>query len=274
MLELHCHTTCSDGVLTPTQLVQAAHQAGVRAIAITDHDTISGWEEASAASQALPIEIVPGIELSTIWNGRSLHLLGFYPDPVRLQEPLKERVAERWRRAQRMADKLGDLGYPITLPEPTSAMVPGRPHIANLLREAGYVKTVQDAFDRWLKEGKAAYVPYEKFTAIEGIELLRSCGAVPVWAHPYLFQAGTVEALLPTFVEAGLMGLEVYHPTHTPRQQLQLVEWCDRYNLLKTGGSDYHGSTNPNEPAYPDLNHFQVPYDLLLPIQKAAQSRL
>jgi 3',5'-nucleoside bisphosphate phosphatase len=269
MLELHCHTTHSDGTLSPSALIRKAHHAGVKAIAITDHDTMAGWEEAIAAAKPFGLEVVPGIELSTVWNGRSLHILGFYPNPEKLRSPLQERIAGRWRRAQSMVDKLRELGYSIDLPR-SGTLTPGRPHIAKALVNAGYVKTPQDAFDRWLGEDRPAYVPYEKFTAIEGIHLLRECGAVPVWAHPYLFRGGVVADILPEFVEAGLMGLEVYHPSHSPHQQTKLQELCDRYDLLMTGGSDYHGPANPGEESYPDLNHFRIPYRLLTPLKQAA----
>lgn len=263
MLELHCHTTFSDGTLTPTQLVQQAIAAGVTGLAVTDHDTIAGWDEAFQAAQDTTVEIVPGLELSTVWGGRSLHILGYYPNPTQLLEPLTERVNGRKRRAQAMADKLADLGYPITLPQDFGAMAPGRPLIAKALVQAGYVSRPQEAFERWLGEDGPAYVAYEKFTAIAGIELLRQCGAVPVWAHPFLWRGGSVEATLPTLVEAGLLGVEVYHPSHTPRDQRRLLAWCDRYDLIATGGTDYHGP-NPET----RLNQYHLPQDLLIELQE------
>lgn len=241
MLELHCHTTFSDGTLTPTQLVEMAHAAGVKALAITDHDTMNGWDEAIAAARPYGLEIVPGLELSTSHNDRSMHILGFYPDRDRLSVPLKERMDGRKRRAQGMADKLAALGYPITLPNLGPNIAPGRPHIAKALIEAGHVRTHEEAFERFLDESGPAYIPYEKFTALEGITLLRQCGAIPVWAHPYLFRGGEVKQVLPTLVRAGLMGLEVFHPSHSPHQVATLKQWCAEYGLLMTGGSDYHG---------------------------------
>lgn len=272
MLELHCHTTHSDGTLTPTQLVNAAIAAGVTVLAITDHDTVSGWDEAYAAVHQRPIEIVPGLELSTVYNGRSMHILGFYPDRDQLQEPLQERIAGRHRRAEEMVKKLAGLGYPIDLAPIGGNMAPGRPHIAAALVKAGYVHSVQEAFDRWLGDGKPAYVEYEKFSAIEGIELLRRCGAVPVWAHPYLFKGGTVETVLPQLVEAGLMGIEVYHPTHSPDQTRKLEALSQQYGLLMTGGSDYHGP-HPKEldDRHTTLNQLRLPADLLRPLKQASR---
>lgn len=271
MLELHCHTTCSDGTLTPTQLVWRSHQAGIRALAITDHDTLQGWDEAFAAAANLPIEIVPGLELSTVYNERSMHILGFYPDRNRLQAPLKERLDGRKRRAQIMVDKLAELGYPLTLPERGEGMAPGRPHIASAMVRAGYVSSSEEAFDRFLGSTKPAYVGYEKFSAIEGIELLLSCGGVPVWAHPFLFRGGTVETVLPVLVEAGLMGIEVYHPSHSPSEVRRLEEYCEFFGLLRTGGSDYHGPSAAGKDNHGTLNSEKVPIDLLEPLKRAAE---
>ncbi|MBO0350190.1 PHP domain-containing protein [Phormidium pseudopriestleyi FRX01] len=270
MLELHCHTTYSDGTLTPTELVEQAVAAGVRALAITDHDTMSGWPEAIAKAESVAIEIVPGLELSTVHNGRSLHILGFYPDREKLQKPLNERLQGRIDRAQQTLDKLAALGYPVELPPSKGGMAPGRPHIAAALLKAGYIKTCQEAFERWIGEDKPAYVHYDKFSIQDGINLLRSCGAVPVWAHPYLFRGGPVETVLKEMVEAGLMGVEVYHPHHTPNQVHKLEQFCAEYGLLMTGGSDYHGPSIDAKQSS-QLNQFHLPLELLEPIKIAAQ---
>lgn len=269
MLELHCHTTHSDGTLTPQQLVEAAIAAGVRILAITDHDTTSGWDEAMAAAQHHDLEIVPGLELSTVHNGRSMHILGFYPDRDQIQAPLQERLAGRHRRAEKMLAKLAELGYAVEL-EPRNNRAPGRPHIAAALVRAGYAQSSQEAFDRWLGSGKPAYVEYEKFAATDGIRLLRHCRAVPVWAHPYLFSGGEVEDVLPELVSAGLLGVEVYHPSHSPSQRRKLEDLCHHYGLLKTGGSDYHGPTKEDR-YHCGLNQLNLPASLLLPLQAAAQ---
>ncbi|MEO0770483.1 MAG: PHP domain-containing protein [Cyanobacteria bacterium J06649_4] len=270
MLELHTHTTRSDGSLTPTELVEFAAAQGVKAMAITDHDTMAGCQEAAEAAIAHNLEIIPGLELSTVYNGRSMHILGFYPDAKKLSAPLQERVEGRKRRARKMAAKLAELGFPIELPEMPEAMAPGRPHIATALKKAGHVNSHNEAFDRFLKDDGPAYVPYEKFTAQQGIELLLRCGAVPVWAHPYIFRGGTVETVLPILVKAGLMGIEVYHPTHSVSQTRKLEEYCEHYNLLMTGGSDYHGPKKEKNPDFRDLNGLAVPLSLLTPLKAAA----
>lgn len=273
MLELHCHTTYSDGTLTPAELVNAAVSAGVRALAITDHDTVSGWDEAFAAAQPHNLEIIPGLELSTVYNDRSLHILGFYPNPDKLRDPLQERLEGRKRRARRIVAKLSELGYPIQLPELEGAMAPGRPHIATALVSAGYVQSSSEAFDRFLGDDRPAYVHYEKFSSADGIHLLRSCGAVPVWAHPYLFRGGTVEAVLKELVAAGLMGIEVYHPNHSLSQMQKLKDYCLQHGLLMTGGSDYHGpSSHHRDSDRSTLNMLRVPLELLEPVKRAALS--
>lgn len=266
MLELHCHTTYSDGLLTPTELVKTAVEAGVKALAITDHDTLSGWEEAIAVAQLYDLEIVPGVELSTVYNDRSLHILGFYPNYHQLFLPLQERLEGRKTRAAKMLAKLAELGYPVELPTFGEGVAPSRPHIAMALVNAGYIKTSQEAFERWLGDDKPAFVQYEKFSTTEGIQLLRKCHAVPVWAHPYLFRGGDVEEVLKELVDAGLMGIEVYHPNHTAQQIRRLEILCSEYGLLRTGGSDYHGSPRAT------LNQFKLPLTLLDSLKQVARS--
>ncbi|MBE9229947.1 PHP domain-containing protein [Phormidium sp. LEGE 05292] len=270
MLELHCHTTYSDGTLTPAELVKKAAQTGVKVLAITDHDTVSGWNEAIATAANYEIEIVPGIELSTVHNGRSLHILGFYPNADLIYPALQERLAGRKRRAAQMVANLAALGYHIELPELSPEMAPGRPHIAAALVRAGIVKSSQEAFQRWLGDDKPAYVHYEKFSIQEGVSLLRECGAVPVWAHPCLFRGGVITEVLKELVDAGLMGVEVYHPNHSSRDQKMLLELCAKYGLLVTGGSDYHGPNFVFNDEERSLNYLHLPLELLTPVKEAA----
>ena len=272
MLELHCHTTFSDGTLTPTELVHAAVTAGVRVLAITDHDTISGWDEAIATAKPYNLEIVPGVELSTVHRDRSLHILGFYPDANKLCAPLSERLEGRKRRAHQMVANLEALGYPISLPELGEGIAPSRPHLARALVEAGHVQSTREAFDRLLGDDQPAYVDYDKFSISEGIALLRNCGAVPVWAHPYLFRGGEVEEVLEELLNAGLMGIEVYHPSHTPKERKNLEALCANYGLLMTGGSDYHGPSPDGKPQNTTLNMMHLPLSLLDPIKQAAKT--
>jgi predicted metal-dependent phosphoesterase TrpH len=168
------------------------------------------------------------------------------------------------------------MGYPIELPKTSPGMAPGRPHIASALVTAGYAKSSREAFDRWLGDDGPAYVHYDKFSIAEGIDLLRSCGAVPVWAHPYLFRGGVVEEVLKELVDAGLMGVEVYHPSHSSSQIEKLKKLCLDYGLLVTGGSDYHGpDLERNERKGMQstaLNMLHLPLELLAPVKVAAAS--
>lgn len=270
MIELHTHTTYSDGILTPQQLVDRAAQAGVKALAITDHDTLHGWEEAIATAKQYQMEIVPGVELSTVHNGRSLHILGYYPQRALLETPLAERLAGRKRRAKQMVANLSQMGYPLEL-ELESNLALGRPHIASAMIRAGYVNSSQEAFERFLGEDQPAYVHYEKFSIQEGIGLIRDCGGIPVWAHPYLFRGGKVEDVLPELLAAGLMGLEVYHPHHGNNKVHRLQQLCQEHNLLMTGGTDYHGTDleHPENERW-QLNQFNLPLSLLEPLKQLA----
>ena len=272
MIELHAHTTYSDGILTPQQLVARAAAAGVKALAITDHDTLHGWNEAIAAASQHDLEIVPGVELSTVHNGRSLHILGYYPKRELLAEPLAARLAGRKRRARQMVANLAKMGYPLEIAELDGNMALGRPHIASAMVRAGYVKSAREAFACFLGEDQAAYVHYEKFSIQAGISLILDCGGVPVWAHPYLFRGGKVEAVLPELVAAGLMGIEVYHPHHATNKVNRLQSLCRQYDLLMTGGTDYHGYDleHPENERW-QLNQFNLPLSLLEPIKQAAK---
>jgi 3',5'-nucleoside bisphosphate phosphatase len=271
MIELHTHTTYSDGILTPEQLVARAAQNGVKALAITDHDTLHGWDEAIAAAKPYNLEIIPGVELSTVHNGRSLHILGYYPQRALLEAPLAERLAGRKRRAKQMVANLSQMGYPLKLGQLDGSgnMALGRPHIASAMVRAGYVSSAEEAFERFLGEDRPAYVHYEKFSIEEGISLIRNCGGIPVWAHPYLFRGGGVEDVLPELLAAGLMGLEVYHPHHRNNKVHRLQQLCQEHNLLMTGGTDYHGTDLEHYQGDRwQLNHFNLPLSLLEPLKQ------
>ena len=272
MLELHTHTTYSDGILTPQQLVDRAAQNGVKALAITDHDTLHGWDEAIAAAEPYGMEIVPGVELSTVHNGRSLHILGYYPKRELLEAPLAERLAGRKRRAKQMVANLAEIGFPLEIAGLEGNMALGRPHIASAMVRAGYVNSNQEAFARFLGEDKPAYVHYEKFSIEDGIGLILDCGGIPVWAHPYLFRGGRVEEVLPELLAAGLKGIEVYHPHHGNNKINRLKKLCRQHDLLMTGGTDYHGYDleHPENERW-QLNQLNLPLSLLKSLKQAVK---
>jgi predicted metal-dependent phosphoesterase TrpH len=216
----------------------------VRVLAITDHDSTDGLAEAiEEAQRHPPLIIVPGIEINCDVDGAEIHILGYYMDYEApwFQEFCRAQREERRARVHRIAERLAELGMPID-PERVFALVQegsaGRPHVARVMVERGYVKTVREAFDKYLAAGKPANVQRKKLTPEDAVRLLRRAGGVPVFAHPGLSDR---DALIPSLVAAGLMGIECFYSEHTPAQRGSYVELCRRHGLLATGGSDFHG---------------------------------
>jgi len=247
-IDLHSHTTASDGTLRPAELVREAARRGVRVLAVTDHDSTDGLAEAAdEATRWPPLQIVPGIEINCDVEGGEVHVLGYCPgdpDPWGapwFQEFLRAQRAERRARVHRIAERLAALGLPID-PEEVFALVEegsaGRPHVARVMVKRGYVKTVREAFDRYLAAGKPGNVPREKLEPAAAVRLLRRAGAAPVMAHPGL---GRHDALIPDLIAAGLLGIECYYGEHTPGQTATYLDICRRHELVPTGGSDFHG---------------------------------
>jgi predicted metal-dependent phosphoesterase TrpH len=257
-VDLHTHTIASDGTLRPRELVAEAARRGVRVLAITDHDSTEGLAEAiEEARRHPPLTIVPGIEINCDVEGAEIHILGYcmdYEAPW-FQDFCRAQREERRARVHRMAERLGLLGMPIDV-ERVFALVQegsaGRPHVARVMVERGYVKTVREAFDKYLAAGKPAHVPRKMLTPEDAVRLLRRAGGVPVFAHPGL--AGR-DDLIPALVRAGLMGIECYYPEHSAARTGSYVELCRQYGLVATGGSDFHGprvrSSQLGDPAIP-----------------------
>ena len=242
-IDLHTHTTCSDGILTPTELIQEAKEAGLDVIAVTDHDTTAGLDEASEVCERLGLRLIPGIELSVFAMDREVHVLGFFLDRASqaLQSFLDEQREARVGRIYKMLEKLKAIGVDIP---PDDVVVEGkkgtlgRPHVARALVKHGYIKEEDQAFHKYIGRDQPGYVPRVKVSAPEGIQKLREAGAVPVLAHPGLYgKVGVVEHML----EAGIQGIEAYHPDHTDAAAGRFVELAEEKGLVVTGGSDYHG---------------------------------
>jgi hypothetical protein len=270
-VDLHTHTTASDGTLTPRELVRAAVARGIRVLAITDHDSTEGLAEALAEAAAHPpLTIVPGLEINCDVAGGEVHLLGYDVDVAAgwFQDFLRGQRAERAARVHRMAARLAELGMPID-PAEVLALVKegsaGRPHVAQVMVRHGYVKSVREAFDRWLHATGPANVPRTRLTPAEAVAVIRRAHGVPVFAHPGL--AGRDE-LVPELVAAGLMGIEVYYAEHSAAQTAHYKELCRAHGLVATGGSDYHGErsgrTNP-------LGHPPVGMSVYADLQAAAR---
>ena len=243
-VDLHTHTIASDGMLKPRELVVEAARRGVRVLAVTDHDSTEGLAEAiETARQYPPLTIVPGIEINCDVEGAEIHVLGYYMDyeAAWFQDFCRAQREERRARVHRTAERLAALGMPIDV-ERVFALVQegsaGRPHVARVMLERGYVKSVREAFDKYLAAGKPAHVPRKKLTPEDAVRLLRKAGGVPVFAHPGL--AGRDE-LIPSLVAAGLMGIECYYSEHSPAQRGAYLDLCRAHGLIATGGSDFHG---------------------------------
>ena len=243
-VDLHSHTTASDGTFTPRELVQEAVRRGVRALALTDHDSTDGIAPALDEAARHPLlEIVPGIEINCDVEGAEIHVLGYCMDygAAWFQDFCARQREERRTRVHRMAERLAALGLPIDA-ERVFAIVregsAGRPHVAQVMVERGYVKTVREAFDRYLGSGKPAHVPRVKLSPADAVRLIRRAGGVPVLAHPGLADR---DELIPELIAAGLMGIESYYPEHSAAQTGAYVQICKDRGLVATGGSDFHG---------------------------------
>jgi len=244
MIDLHSHTTASDGALSPRELVREAVRRGVKVLAVTDHDSTEGLAEALAeARRHPPLEIVPGIELNTDVEGGEIHILGLFIDHQAewFQVLLRELREERVQRIYRMAERLAHLGCPID-PHEVFALVKegsaGRPHVAQVLVQRGYVKSVREAFDRYLRNGGPASVPRKKLSPEAAIDVIRRAHGVPVFAHPGL---SGKDDLIPDLIRAGLQGIECYYHEHSAAQTEMYLRLCQTHDLVATGGSDYHG---------------------------------
>ena len=285
MIDLHCHSTASDGSAAPAELLKLAAEKKLRALALTDHDTIGGLEEFMRAAAEYPqIEAIPGIELAAcddINPNHSFHIVGLYlggKDDT-LQELLRDVI--RWRHERNLAivDRLRCAGVPITLEmvqECAGDGVIGRPHIALALIKCGYAFDVQNAFDRWIATGKPGYVRRRLPTPAEAIAAIHSMGGVAIWAHPFTRGNFTVTRIRQFAVELkdiGLDGIEAYYVLHTPVQQRNVCEIARDTGLMLSGGSDYHGTRFKRLDLGTGYGRLCVPDALLAPIRAAAAAK-
>ncbi len=258
-IDLHSHTLASDGALSPRDLVRKAIEHGVSVLAITDHDSTEGIAEARAEASRRPgFTLVPGLEINCDVEGAEIHVLGYLVDHEApwFQEFLREQRAARTERVHRLAARLAELGMPIDPAEVLALAgeaAPGRPHVAQVMVKRGYVKSVREAFDKYLRSDGPANVPRHRLTPVEAIGVIRRARGVPVLAHPGLADR---DAMIPALVDAGLGGIETYYAEHSTEQVRKYLDLCRRFDLVATGGSDYHGAhtgrTNPpGTPAVP-----------------------
>jgi predicted metal-dependent phosphoesterase TrpH len=252
-IDLHAHSSVSDGTERPADLVRAAAASGLDGVALTDHDSTAGWAEAAEAVRGLPMTLLPGLELSTRTGWSSVHVLGYLVDPADLALAAEtERIrGDRLVRARSMVDRIGQ-DHPITwddvLAEATVGATIGRPHIADALVRLGLEIDRSAAFRGILHPSSGYYEPHDAPTPLRGVELIRAAGGVPVIAHPAASSRGVVidEPMLRQLVDAGLGGLEVDHRENAASGKRTLLDWTERYGLFVTGSSDYHGTGKPN----------------------------
>jgi predicted metal-dependent phosphoesterase TrpH len=251
-VDLHCHSTASDGTLPPAEVVRLARRNGLTGLALTDHDTVAGNAEAAAEAASLKIDFLPGIEISAeMPDPGTLHLLGYGIDPESpsLKNLTTELLAGRDDRNPRMVKKLNDLGIAVTMKEwedESKGVVLGRPHLAAILMRKGYVTSIKQAFDKYLAPGGTAYVDKERLPSSTAIDRIRQAGGVCVLAHAAQLRTdndGQLNLIVKNLVDQGLAGIEVFHSDHDDAWVRKTLDLARTYNLLKTGGSDFHGSS-------------------------------
>lgn len=257
-IDLHIHSTASDGTHTPQEILEMAARAGLQAIAITDHDTLEGSRRAFDGDIPASLAFLTGVEISVHAPAASnisdsLHILGYGvdPDDSNLLDALDKFQKVRNTRVHRIVERLNALGIALTLEQVMGAAgdgTPGRPHVATAMVNAGYAEHINDAFDRFLGNGRPACVSKERMTCENAFELIHGAGGIPVLAHPYLIPCQGSDGLI-SLVEQlcamGLKGIEVYYPKHTPEAVGQYLKLAKKYGLLATGGSDFHGALIP-----------------------------
>jgi len=252
MLDMHMHSTSSDGTYAPARLARKAREAGLTHMALTDHDTVDGLAEARAEAKSLGVAFLGGLEISAEYQPGTMHILGygFREDDPALLERLAEVQRARAERNPRIIRKLNDLGLDITLEEVAAASgggLLGRPHFAQVLMEKGYVATRQEAFDAYLAKGRPAYVDKVRLSPADSIAAIRGAGGVAVLAHPLQLKQDDdgVAAIVEALVGEGLQGLECYYRNHTNGDTEKFLALARTHGLIATGGSDFHGTNRP-----------------------------
>jgi len=281
MIDLHTHSTASDGTFSPKALVELAAEKGLSAIALTDHDTVAGVAPAQARGKSLGVEVVPAVELGASFDGvGEIHLLGYFIDIK--NKTLRDRLAwlrnERRSRGRKIVERLREMGVSISVEQVekiAQGESVGRPHIARALVENGHVASMKEAFERYLKSTGPAYIKREQLSAGEAIGLVRGAGGVAVLAHPFTLKGkdGEFSQVLQSLIELGLRGIEVFYSQHTTQQVDRYKQLAARFGLLMTGGSDFHGANKPQIELAHGCGNPQIPTDLLAGLLKAAKSR-
>lgn len=272
MIDLHTHTNASDGSESPRRLVELAKEAGLQAIAVTDHDTVDAVDEALLAGKELEMEVIPGVELSCNWE-REMHIVGLFIDhthPV-LTDALCDLAKKRHRRNLKTLARLQELGMAITEEEVravATGKVWGRAHFAKILCDKGYVASVKEGFQKYLGHGRPAHVNEERLEPEEAIAIIRKAGGVPILAHMHYLklELPELEKLLIRLKRAGLMGAEAIYTEYTPEQTKAYTQLIESLGLLKSGGSDFHGAMKPQITLRRE--NLNIPYSYLKEIKQ------
>ncbi len=269
-IDLHTHSTCSDGTFSPTELIDYAAKQGLTAIALTDHDTLEGIPEAAEAAKRSGVELIAGIEFSTVFHNRDLHILGLEMDcqNPRLREEILRVQTERRRRNQQMIDRMAADGIDISarqMAETYGDRLWTRAHFARYLADHGYVKTMKDAFQTHIGEHCKYYVPRDRVSPFQMVSLIRETGGIPVLAHPFQYRLETEELkqLLLALKEKGLIGVEAIYSTHTAGQERQIRRLAEETGLQISGGSDFHGANKPDIDLGRGKGNLRIPYEIL-----------
>ena len=281
MIDLHTHTTFSDGSLTPTELVEEATALGLTAVAVTDHDTVDGLPEALAAGERLGIRVVPGVEINLEHERVTMDLLGYFLGG-RPSEALKAELAElrvyRDERNARILERLAELGYALEADDLAAAEngAVGRPHIGEALVRRGYAASIAEAFERFLRRGAPAWVDRRRLSLGVAMRLLRASGGLPVLAHPGIIRsdAAGLEHIVRDAARLGMAGIECYYPLHDEATVAHCLALADKYALVPTGGSDYHGSMKPDARLGVGSAGLPLPDDLLADLDCLAAADL
>lgn len=278
-IDLHTHSTCSDGTFSVKELIDRAHEKGLAAIALTDHDTVEGIDEAVryAAENYPDLEVIPGIELSTESDGREVHIVGLFIDnhDKDFVESLGAFIDSRTTRNKKMCKKLTEeAGIPISYEELTKEFpdtVITRAHYAKFMVDRGYVNSRAEVFDRYIGDHCPYYVGREKITPEDAVKSILKAKGVPIFAHPILCRLGDdrLEALISRLKDAGLVGIEAIYSTYELRDERQIKELAKKYDLLISGGSDFHGANKPDIDLGTGCGKLFIPEDLLIPIKAA-----
>lgn len=269
-IDLHVHSDKSDGSLSPSDLVSYAIKQGVTAFALTDHDTVDGIDEALRASEGTSVTVIPGIELSTEYEGKDIHIVGLFIDKEEpaFRNKIQEFVDSRILRNQKMCQKLTEHGLPITYEELTGEF-PGsvitRAHYAQLLLKKGYIKSLKEAFERYIGDRGPCFIPREKITPEDGVKLILSAKGIPVLAHPLQYGMGDerLQKLIDRLKAVGLQAMEAIYCTHSPSEENKMRALADKNNLLISGGSDFHGNAKPGLELGTGYGKLYVPVEVL-----------